>query len=177
MIHSSALRTLRSWRPVSTEQQLLRDEIVDYLDACPTACSREGRPDHVTASALVVDASRTRVLLGLHRKVGLWLQFGGHLEPADATLAAAALREAVEESGIATLRLVGDHPLRLDRHPAPCDARDHLDVQWLAIAPDGATPRTSAESLDVRWFDVKALPAPTDNALRRLVADAVGDDA
>ena len=40
------------------------------------------------------------MLLTLHRKVGRWLQLGGHCEPADTTLAGAALREATEESGL-----------------------------------------------------------------------------
>lgn len=174
-LQQSAMQTLRTWRPAGDAQRRLREQFVARLAEGADACARSGRPDHLTASALVVDAARARVLLGLHRKVGRWLQFGGHLEPGDPTLASAALREATEESGITTLRLVDPHPLRLDRHPAPCapDARDHLDVQYLAVASDGATPRVSEESLDVQWFDVHALPADSDDALRRLVADAV----
>jgi 8-oxo-dGTP pyrophosphatase MutT (NUDIX family) len=173
-LQESALATLHEWQPAASEQAALRDSVATYVASRPDAWSRSGRPDHLTASALVIDASRTHVLLGLHRKVGLWLQFGGHLEPADRTLASAALREATEESGLETVRLVHEEPLRLDRHPAPCapDARDHLDVQFLATAPDGARPRVSEESVDVRWFGIGALPHETDDAVRRLVRDA-----
>ena len=141
----------------------------------PAAWSRSGRPDHLTASALVINVSRTCVLLGLHRKVGLWLQFGGHLEPSDRTLASAALREAT--GGVRTPDAAPGAPgaaPRLDRHPAPCapDARDHLDVQFLATAPDDARPQVSDESADVRWFPVGALPHETDDAVRRLVRAA-----
>lgn len=175
-VQRSALATLRDWPPPSAEQCRLRDEFASYAATHPDAWSRTGRPDHLTASALVLDASGSRVLLGLHGKVGLWLQFGGHLEVGDDTLAAAALREGIEESGIAGLRLRSDDPLRLDRHPAPCapDAGDHLDVQFVAVAPPGAHPHVSEESLDVRWFDVRRLPHDTDDGLRRLVRDATG---
>jgi 8-oxo-dGTP pyrophosphatase MutT (NUDIX family) len=134
------------------------------------ALSRDDRPDHLTASALVLDASRTHVLLVLHKKVRLWMQPGGHLERGDTSLAQAALREAVEETGVADLRLATGRPLDLHRHAAPCGARDHLDVRFLVLAPDGATPVVSDESDDVRWFPVDALPPDAVPDLAAFVA-------
>ena len=126
--------------------------------ASPDGLRREHRPDHVTASAVVLDPAGAQTLLVLHRKVGLWLQPGGHVDEDDPSLAGAALREATEETGVAGL-VADPRPLRLDRHPAPCGARDHLDVQFLVTAPAAAVPVVSAESLDVRWWPVDALPA------------------
>ena len=86
-------------------------------------------------------------------------------------LAEAALREGREESGLEALTLVGDGPLLLDAHPAPCatvGAERHLDVQYLATTPSSGSPLVSEESLDVRWFAVDELPA----GLRRLGAGA-----
>jgi 8-oxo-dGTP pyrophosphatase MutT (NUDIX family) len=76
------------------------------------------------------------------------------------TLAAAALREATEESGIAGLRVLPGI-VQVDRHPAPCNpgvVDEHLDVRYLVIAPPTAVPLVSAESDEVRWFDWDALP-------------------
>ena len=173
--HASALATLLEWAPGGRDQRLLRDEFVRHLERHPDGETRAGRPDHLTASVLVLSDDSHQVLLGLHAKVGGWLQFGGHVEPEDRSLPAAALREGVEESGIESLTLVTALPLRLDRHRAPCGsgARHHLDVQFLATVGRGTPATASSESLDVRWFDVTDLPRDCDQAVRALVDDAV----
>jgi 8-oxo-dGTP pyrophosphatase MutT (NUDIX family) len=125
---------------------------------------------HLTASALVVDPSRDRVLLTLHGKLRMWLQMGGHCEEPDETLAGAALREATEESGIAGLRLVDGGPAGLDRHLTPCAW--HLDVQYVAVAPRDAEPVISDESLELRWFGYDEVAGVADGSVSRLVARA-----
>jgi 8-oxo-dGTP pyrophosphatase MutT (NUDIX family) len=144
-----------------------------YVSLRPDATSRECRPDHVTASAVVLSPDAGWVMLHLHAKVGRWLQFGGHLEPDDAGLAEAALRETREESGCAQAQLWSARPMGIDVHDAPCGARHHLDVQYAAVVPADAQPRRSAESDAVEWFAVGALPASCDASVRRLVAQAV----
>ena len=103
-------------------QDELRQSYLDHLAAHPDGMWKACHAGHVTASALVIDPERGRVLLTLHRKLRMWLQMGGHCEPGDATVAAAALREATEESGMAGLTLLPGAPVRLARHaiPAPC---------------------------------------------------------
>ena len=123
----------------------------------PDALRRSHGPAHVTASGVVLDPAGTATLLVLHRKVGLWLQPGGHVDDDDTSLATAATREAAEETGVPGL-VVDPVPVALDRHPAPCGVEEHLDVQFLLVAPPGAVPVVSAESLDVRWWSVDALP-------------------
>lgn len=170
-----AVRLLAGWTAPDAEQDALREAFLEHLANVPEGIWRTGRPDHLTASALVLSPDRRRVLLDLHGKVGRWLQFGGHLEPGDAGVADAALREAHEESGVAGLRLLTGGPARLDRHQAPCapgSARDHLDVQFVAVAPSGAVPTASSESITVAWWDVDALP-DTDDSVRRLVRAAL----
>jgi 8-oxo-dGTP pyrophosphatase MutT (NUDIX family) len=175
-LHADAVRALTAWTAPSAAQQELRDAYLAHLAAHPDGMWRSQRAAHITASALVVDPRRGRVLLTLHPKVGRWLQLGGHCEPDDATLAAAALREATEESGIPGLELSSE-PVKLDRHQVHCSGREqppsfHLDVQYVATAPHGATEVVSEESLDLRWFGWDALPADTDASVRELVGRA-----
>ncbi len=159
---------LTDFAPPTDEQAALRAQFLARA-AEPLATSREGRPDHLTASAIVLSGDRSRVLLVLHRKVGRWMQPGGHVDPADADLAAAALREAVEETGVAGLHLASAQPVHLERHPAPCGAKHHLDVRFLVLAPEASTVTVSEESLDVAWFPVDALPALAVDGLDELV--------
>jgi 8-oxo-dGTP pyrophosphatase MutT (NUDIX family) len=115
----------------------------------------------------VLDPSAENVLLTLHRKGGFWVQFGGHLEPADTSLAQAALREGTEESGVPGLVLLPraqPQPVGLHRHPLSAAfgrCREHLDVAYVAIAEAGALPGVSEESDDVAWWPVGRLPAGT----------------
>ena len=172
-LHAEATAVLTAYQPYSPDQVRLRQDFLAHLGSHPDALLRTCLPAHLTASAAVVDGSAERVLLVLHRKVGLWLQPGGHCEPTDISLSGAALREATEETGVAGLRVVGGGPVHLDRHRAPCGAEHHLDVMFALVAPDGAVPAVGAESADVRWFAVGELPEPTDDAVRAVVRAAV----
>ena len=141
--------------------------------------SKQGPPAHLTASALVLNRALDKVLLTLHAKAGLWLQFGGHFEPGDGSVLAAATREAREESGIATLEL---HPelAHLDRHALLASGfgrcSEHLDLRYVGVTDDEDGYAVSDESLDVAWWPVDALPdgsrdeiAPLATAARRLL--------
>jgi len=174
-VHADAVRVLTHWNPPNDGQRKLQATYLRHLDDHADGVLRECHPDHLTASCLVVSADRQHVMLNLHRRYQIWVQFGGHCDPADASLAAAALREAVEESGIADLRLVSGSPVQLSTHEVACGPvrpSHHLDVRYVGVAPDGASPVVSDESLEVRWFGRNAAPVSIDRPLRELIGMA-----
>lgn len=129
-----------------------RRTILDFVQDHDDALHRSCREGHLTGSALVVDADAEHVLLLFHTKLQRWLQPGGHCD-GDANLAAVALREATEESGIDGLRV---HPVAvdLDVHEVdpPADGPHlHLDARFLVVAPPGAMPEGNHESQAIRW--------------------------
>lgn len=174
-LHRSAREVLGAWRPADEAQEPLRQALLAYLLAVPEAMQRSCAPGHLTASAVVLDATRTRTLLTLHPRLGRWVQLGGHCESGDVTLPAAALREAREESGIDGLELLPE-PVCLDVHPLTCSGgvpTRHLDVRFVAIAADGAKEQISAESVELRWFSPAELPGDLDQATARLLRAAL----
>jgi 8-oxo-dGTP pyrophosphatase MutT (NUDIX family) len=174
-LRADAVAVLSQWIAPDSAQEGLRRDYLAHLAAHPDGVAKTGPPAHLTASCLVVDAAHERVLLTLHRRAREWFQFGGHLEVGDASLWAAARREAREESGLDSLEPL-PHPVQLDRHVLVGDfgrCHEHLDVRYVAVAPDGATGLVSEESLDVRWWPVDDLPPGTQDELTPLVSAAL----
>jgi 8-oxo-dGTP pyrophosphatase MutT (NUDIX family) len=169
-LHADAVSTLSRF----TGQDALKEAYLGFLAAREDACLRSCEPGHLTASALVLDATAEHALLTLHPRVGRWLQLGGHCEPEDDSLAAAALREATEESGMRGLR-IEPAPIHLDVHPITCSLGKptrHFDVRFLVRAPVGAQPVRSAESVDLQWWPLDSLPDNVDD-LHPLIESAL----
>jgi 8-oxo-dGTP pyrophosphatase MutT (NUDIX family) len=135
---------------------------VRWLDEQPRPFHRETRSGHFTGSAWLVSADGERVLLMLHRKLGRWLQPGGHAD-GDADLVAVALQ---------VLPRIFD----LDRHLIPArgdePAHWHYDVRYVVVAKGDEAFTVNEESLALAWrpvADIAADPS-SDESLRRMAA-------
>lgn len=151
---------VRAYAPTDPEQQRLRALMLEHLTTQVDGWSRDCPGAHVTASSLICVPTADRVVLLHHRKLGRWVQTGGHIEPGDTGLAAAALREASEESGLPGLRLLPG-VVHLDVHEVRCGPVRpcaHLDARFLVLANPDDQPVPTSESKDVRWFAADALP-------------------
>jgi len=167
------------YRPWGAAQAAERARILAFIDAHPRdAHRRECLAGHLTAGTILVDAARERVLLHHHAKLDRWLQFGGHAD-GDGNLRGVAWRETVEESGIVPAQL-SEAPIDVDVHVIPARPAKgdrpaepehlHLDVRYLAVAPEGATPVCSDESHDLAWFTREQCAAlALDDSIARLI--------
>jgi 8-oxo-dGTP pyrophosphatase MutT (NUDIX family) len=129
----------------------------------------------VTSSAVVLDPDRGVVLLHLHRRLGRWLQPGGHIEP-DERPEDAAVRETREETAVAVRHpSAGPIVLHLDEHPGP-DGHLHLDLRYLLLADAAAPPVGLGETTGtgtgptLRWEDADGVTRHADPSLARAVA-------
>lgn len=143
-------------------------------------CSEAANPTHVTASAIVVGPRG--VLLHRHKRLGIWLQPGGHIDPGEDP-ADAAMREVLEETGIATEHFAGAPKLvHVDAHDGP-RGHFHLDLRFLLTAGNIDPNPPESESQEVRWwswFEARAISEPglagilralTVSSLRNATAD------
>lgn len=150
-------------------------------------------PGHFTASAFVLSPDATALLLIFHRRLGHWLQPGGHLEAGDASVVAAARREVREESGLVALddlaigvggagaeaECPGDGALLdLDVHPIPAHAaepaHEHFDVRVLLRARSAALA-PGVEVGGACWVPLAEMAAAmTDESVRRVAAKLAG---
>jgi len=158
------------------DERVVAERFRTFVAGHPDCFERSCVPGHVTGSAWLVAHDHARFLLTHHRKLGRWLQPGGHAD-GDPDTAQVALREAREESGIAALTLVpidGQvQPLDLDAHEIPArrdePAHIHYDVRFLVVAPPAAVIVVSEESLALRWFPSKfPLDVAHDESVARL---------
>ncbi|WP_413626628.1 NUDIX hydrolase [Luteibacter sp. Lutesp34] len=135
---------------------------------------RETVLGHFTASAWLVSEDGERALLMHHRKLGRWLQPGGHAD-GDADLPGVALREAGEETGLMGLS-VRPGIFDVDRHVIPARGAEpehwHYDVRYAVVAGGGEGFIANEESLELAWRPVAeiARDPSLDPSLRRMAA-------
>jgi len=146
-----------------------KERFLVELGRLPDPCDETADPVHVTASAVVVGRRGTVMLL--HRRLGRWMQPGGHLNPGEAPWNA-ALREAGEETGLP----VGHPPggpllLGLDVHDAAL-GHTHLDLRYLLVGTDTDPAPGPGESPAVRWCSFDEAAELADQALAGSLASA-----
>jgi 8-oxo-dGTP pyrophosphatase MutT (NUDIX family) len=151
---------LRAHAPLDAAEVAHKVALLALVENEPRCFARTTfEPGHVTGSAFVVCLTTGKVLLHHHRRLGRWLQMGGH-DDGESDPQATALREAREESGLEDLVLLSPSILDLDVHAIPAAKGEpphlHHDVRYAAgTRTPAAIRRDEKESLDLAWFDLE----------------------
>jgi 8-oxo-dGTP pyrophosphatase MutT (NUDIX family) len=147
-------------------------EFIEFAESGDDVFLRSRLDGHFTASCWLLSADGQRVLLTHHRKLGRWLQLGGHAD-GDPDLVAVALREAEEESGLCDL-LIEPVIFDLDAHRIPARGAEpehtHWDVRFVLRCVGSEDFQVSEESLALAWVPVAQLLADPaiDLSLQRM---------
>lgn len=146
------------------EQDTCR-RIVEFVREHEDCFERTQLLGHITGSAWVLDADRKRTLLTHHRKLDRWLQPGGHAD-GDHDVAAVALKEAEEETGLKDLALERDAIFDIDVHMIPERGNEpahyHYDCRFVIIATGDDAYTISEESHDLAWVPLNEIEDYTD---------------
>lgn len=115
---------------------------------------------HITASLLITNTEKTKVLLMFHKKLQFWLQFWGHCD-GEVDVRSVAIREFHEESGITIDPIVYHGIFDIHVHDIPIDRKwtpehIHHDILFLwSIPEDTPFSRQESEVDDIKWFDIE----------------------
>jgi 8-oxo-dGTP pyrophosphatase MutT (NUDIX family) len=155
------LSELAHYVAIDIQDDERKSRFVDFVQSEPICCSRELKKGHLTGSAWVVNQAKTHVLLLHHRKLGKWLQPGGHAD-GDFNLRRVAEREVREETGVTALCSYCEDIFDLDIHEIPErgdePAHLHYDIRFAFITAAGEEQLTSNhESNGVRWVEISRL--------------------
>jgi 8-oxo-dGTP pyrophosphatase MutT (NUDIX family) len=155
-------------------------QILAFIREQPTTCAnRTNLTGHLTGSAWVLDQLHEYVLLTKHRKLGRWLQLGGHAD-GEFDLEGVAMREAQEESGLTSIVPGSQLPFDIDVHNIPerekVPAHFHYDVRFWFTADITEPLVISNESTDLQWISLSSLEtmAASDRSLQRMILKTAG---
>ena len=146
-------RSVADREPIDDDERGSITTFLDRYDTLSDPMDQERDPVHVTGSAIVT-GPRGVVLLR-HKRLGLWLQPGGHIDPGE-TPWDAALREAEEETGLAVrFTDVGSDGVprlvHVDVHPGG-RGHTHLDLRYLVDGGAADPEPPVGESQEIGWF-------------------------
>jgi 8-oxo-dGTP pyrophosphatase MutT (NUDIX family) len=136
-------------------------KLIEFISTHPR-CFERDNIGHITGSVWLVNHAMNEVLLTHHKKLGIWIQLGGHAD-GDPDIPSVAMREAYEESGLASLNFVTEGIYDIDIHQIPNSCVAHYDIRYIIQAPANAMYTVSHESHALAWIPYHALTDYTDS--------------
>ena len=177
-MRNALLELVSSHTPIDPIEQEHTQNTLRFIQENDNCTSAENLQGHVTASAWVLSPDNTATLLTHHRKLNRWLQLGGHVEN-DSTIQEAAMREAMEESGLSEMNLMYDNVFDIDVHRIPArkgiGEHYHYDIRFL-IQANSTVFSKSSESNELAWVQLSRVPElVNDESVLRMCRKCIGE--
>lgn len=166
MHRSALLAKLANYLPTHPEEKAFKKKLITFINAYPDCFERNLKIGHITGSAWIINKAHDRALLTHHKKLNRWLQLGGHAD-GESDIIKVSQKEAEEESGLKSLKLLSQEIFDIDIHTIPTrgDEPEHLhyDVRMLFEADDNEPFIISSESNNLGWISLNDLKSKTKN--------------
>lgn len=148
-------KLLNIYNPDDQNEKIYKAQMLDFLDKYDNNFSRDQEYGHFTGSSLLLNSDCTHFMLMHHKKIGIWLQLGGHCD-GESDVLLTSIKEAQEESGINEIEFLSDKIFDIDVHKFPAmknlNEHFHFDVRFLLKTVGNDKIIVNEESHDVKWF-------------------------
>ncbi|ERI95069.1 hydrolase, NUDIX family [Clostridiales bacterium oral taxon 876 str. F0540] len=156
------INLVKKFSPEDIQEKESKEKILNFLHENDNFTGRDNNIGHITGSAWIVSKDRKKVLLTHHLKLDRWLQVGGHVE-SDNSMIESALREAREETGLTSIKVLSEEVFDIDVHLIPkrgdVEAHNHYDIRFLFEADENEKiKRQENESKAVKWVALAEVP-------------------
>lgn len=161
---------IEKYIPFNEQEMRDRQIMLRIMDSCDDYLLRSNETAHFTASAWIVNRSRSKVLLVYHNIYNSWTWTGGHAD-GEENLLQTALREVREETGLNSIKPVSKEIFSIEIIPVSGHIKSgryvsshlHLNVTYLVQADESEIPRIKEdENSDIGWFEPEKLDSLSD---------------
>lgn len=164
MRRNDLVKCLAAYQTNYPEEQRFVQDFLILLNNEADCFNRSLKTGHLTGSSWIVNHSKDKALLTLHRKLDRWLQLGGHAD-GEENMINVSTKEAREECGLSSLVLLSERIFDIDIHTIPENAREarhyHYDIRYIFEADEREPLTVSKESKQLKWVPLKALSTYT----------------
>ena len=164
-IVDNILKDVKFYKPQSKSEKEHKRQIVNFIEKNKIVLGSKNTKGHLTASAWIVNQDINKVLLHHHVAFNKWIQLGGHTEEKE-NIKKAAMREAREESGLTSLKLLSDNIFDLDVHSIPARGQKqehyHYDIRYIFTADDSEKIKKTHESNKIAWIELNEISDYTE---------------
>lgn len=159
----SWIEEIRNYKPFNEQEEQDKKVALDYINMFPNILTRENEFAHMTASSWIVNRERTKVLMIYHNIYKSWAWTGGHADGED-NMRNVAIREAMEETGIKTVKPIQDSIFSLEllcvnghvKRGKYVSSHIHINVTYLLEADESEElAMKEDENSGVRWIDIE----------------------
>lgn len=153
---------IKKYQPFNSQEEYDKKTILDFLEKYDDAFYRDNLLAHMTASAWVVNSSKTKALMAYHKIYDSWSWLGGHCDGNENCLEV-AIKEVKEETGVSHVEAISNDIFSLEVLSVDSHIKNgkyvpthlHLNVTYLLEADENDPLFIKKdENSGVAWFEL-----------------------
>ena len=153
---------IKNYKPYNEQEKNDQEIMLKYMEIFQDTLTRENKMCHFTASNWIVNKERTKVVMAYHNIYKSWAWTGGHAD-GDSNLLHVALKEAKEETGLKSLKVLSDGIFAIEILPVNGHIKKgkyvsshlHLDCCFLLEVDENDVMEVKRdENSGVKWIDI-----------------------